>query len=224
MVSVVIPTYNEEKILSRNSVYLRNLSKRAELIFSDGGSSDRTRAIAADYGRVVCSVKGRAAQMNAGAAQSSFDVLLFLHADSIIPEDSVEAVEKKITREGFIGGCLNQRIDRRGFVYRVIEGIGNMRAKMTKVFYGDQAIFVKKDAFLKLGGFPEEAIMEDVLFTKRLRKYGRTIVLPDKVTVSARRWEEKGILRTALLYSLINILFRMKFPLEKIKRLYGDAR
>lgn len=224
MVSVVIPVYNEEKILSANCACLRRLSQRAELIFSDGGSSDRTRTIASDYGRVVNGKKGRAAQMNFAVAQSSFDILLFLHADTAITQEALEAVEHKVTEDGFIGGCLNQRIDKPGFIYRIIESIGNTRAKLTKVFYGDQAIFVRKDIFLKLGGFPQEPIMEDVLFTKKLRKCGRTIVLPDKVIVSARRWEEKGILKMALLYGLINILFWLRFPLEKIKILYDDVR
>lgn len=95
---------------------------------------------------------------------------------------------------------------------------------MTKKFYGDQGIFVKKDTFLKLGGFPEIPIMEDILFTEKLRKCGKTVVLPDKILVSARRWEKMGIIKTTLLFNLIILLFWLKVPLNRIKKLYEDLR
>ena len=109
-------------------------------------------------------------------------------------------------------------------IYRLIEGLGNVRAKITKVFYGDQGMFVRKDIFLKLGGFPKVPIMEDVIFSKRLRRSGKTVVLMDKILTSSRRWDKKGIMKTSLLYSLINILFWMRIPLEKIKLFYDDLR
>ena len=112
----------------------------------------------------------------------------------------------------------------RALIYRLIEWQGNTRARLTREFYGDQGIFVKKNTFLRMGGFPEVPIMEDVLFSRRLRTIGKTVVLSDKITVSARRWEKNGIIKTALIFNLIIILFWLKAPLHKIKQFYEDIR
>lgn len=224
MISVIIPIYNEEKILRDKSLYFTELAKHSELIFIDGGSSDMSLHIAGEYGSVLSSKKGRALQMNYGANFSQKDTLLFLHADTRISTDTLISIENKISKNGILGGCLTQHIDRKAIIYRLIEKQGNIRAKITKVFYGDQGIFIKKDLFYKLGGFPEVPIMEDVLFTRKLRKAGKTIVLSDKIFVSSRRWEKNGIIKTTLLFNLIIILFLLKVPLHKIKQFYDDIR
>lgn len=224
MISIIFPIYNEEKILSEKTVQFRNLSANAELIFVDGGSSDNSAVIAAAYGKVIRSKAGRAAQMNSGARSAAREVLLFLHADTGIAPDTLLAIEEAINSKDFVGGCLTQRIDSDSFIYRLIERQGNIRARRHKIFYGDQGIFVKKDVFERIGGFPEVPIMEDVLFTRKLRKIGQTVVMPDKIMVSARRWERKGIIKTTILFNLMIILFRLKVPLRKIKRLYENIR
>ena len=224
MVSVICPIYNEQGMLSRNSVWLQKLSSCSELIFVDGKSIDQGVEIAEQCGKVIHSKKGRAAQMNMGAAAAKGDVLLFLHADTIISPDTISSIESSMKDYNCIGGCLTQRIDGKGMIYRLIEGLGNVRAKITKVFYGDQGMFVRKDIFLKLGGFPKVPIMEDVIFSKRLRRSGKTVVLMDKILTSSRRWDKKGIVKPSLLYSLVNILFWLRLPLEKIKLFYDDLR
>ena len=224
MISIVVPVYNEESALYKTSPNLQRLSSEAELIFVDGGSTDRSVDIACQLGKVFHSKKGRAIQMNYGVIQAKGDILLFLHADNIISPDTLEMIERKILKDGYIGGCLTQRIDNRAFIYRLIEWQGNIRARITKEFYGDQGIFVKKDTFLKIEGFPEAPIMEDVLFTKKLRKCDKTVVLPDKILVSARRWEKKGVIKTLFLFNLIILLFWLKVPLDRIKQLYEDIR
>lgn len=224
MLSVIIPIYNEEKILGINSSMFFELSCNAELIFVDGGSVDRSIEIARQYGRVLQTEKGRAIQMNYGAKNASHDTLLFLHADNIISPETLLSIEKKVKKNGFIAGCLTQRIAKKDLIFRLIEVQGNMRARISKIFYGDQGIFLKKDIFLRIGGFPNVPILEDVLFTKRLHRYGRTTVMPDKILVSARRWEKMGVIKTTLLYSLINLLFKIGFPLKRIKNLYDDLR
>lgn len=224
MVSVVIPIYNEEYILKEHAQWFKDFSRHVKIIFVDGGSLDQSREVAKEYGEVLTTRKGRSLQMNFGANFADGNILLFLHADTIISLESLRAIEKKLTQDSFIGGCLTQRIDNESFIYRLIEGQGNIRAKLTKEFYGDQGIFVRKDVFLKLGGFPEVPIMEDVIFTRRLRRYGKTIVMPDKIIVSPRRWQKKGIINTALLYMFINILFWFNVSLNKIKLLYDDLR
>lgn len=224
MISVIVPVYNEEGILSKNTSFFENLASHADLIFVDGGSIDSSFSLATNISTTICSKKGRALQMNAGSEIAKGDILFFLHADAEISKDDLEAVEKELKKSEVIGGCLTQTIDKKELLYRFIEGFGNIRARFSRVFYGDQGIFVRKDVFLRLGGFPEVPVMEDVLFTKKMRACGKTIVLPNNILVSPRRWEKKGILRTAFIYSYINILFCMGVSLEKIKERYEDLR
>lgn len=224
MISIIIPVYNEEKVLLENLSFFSDLFKQAELIFVDGESSDRSVEVAARFGKVISSEKGLADQMNFGARDAANDILLFLHADCRVSLDTLGVIEADMEGGGFVGGCLTQRIDKEGLVFRVIEALGNIRAALTKVFYGDQGIFVKKDVFLELGGFPEVPVMEDVLFTKKLRKAGKTKVLGEQISVSPRRWVARGVMRNILLYSLMNIMFWFKVPLRNIKALYNDVR
>jgi rSAM/selenodomain-associated transferase 2 len=224
MISIIIPILNESKNLNQQSFAFRQLATKAELIFIDGGSQDSSRDIAAKLGRVITSPKGRSVQMNAGAKAASGDILLFLHADSMIKPEVLVAVERLMSDKRIAGGCLDQRIDSPRRIFRFIEGFGNLRSRLTGVYYGDQAIFVRKAVFEAMGGFPEVPVMEDVLFTKKLRRQGRTVVLPLAVLVSARRWEKMGIIRTCLFYSWLNILFWTGVPLTKIRAIYDDLR
>ncbi len=223
MISIIIPLYNEEKILRERNEFFKRLGEKAELIFVDGKSDDESPGIASGYGKLIETERGRAMQMNQGAQVSSGETLLFLHADASIDPITTENIENAVT-QGFSGGCLTQHIDHKGKVFRMIEVFGNFRARVTKVFYGDQAIFVKKDIFSEIGGFPEAPVMEDVLFSKKMRKKGKTKILEDKVSVSARRWERKGVMNTILLYSFLNILFYFRIPLDRIKQYYDDLR
>ena len=222
--SIIVPIYNEEKILSKNLTFFKNLSRQAEVIFVDGGSSDKGPRLVKAYGKTLRSKKGRAAQMNYGGRYAIGNVLLFLHADATVSATALKSIIHRMADKNFVGGVLTQQINKKGFAYRLIGGLGNIRAQITKVFYGDQGIFVRRSVFLKLGGFPEVSIMEDVLFTKKLRKAGKILVLPDKIMVSARRWDTKGIMKTIFLHCYINILFHLKIPLAKIKILYSDLR
>lgn len=224
MASVVVPIYNEEKILEANASFFDKLSKHAELIFVDGGSTDKSVKLAAGYGNVLHCEKGRARQMNYGAKHARNDILLFLHADNCISMGALKNIEEKIYLIGAVGGCLTQRIDKKGLLYRFIEAQGNLRARCSKVFYGDQGIFVRKDIFNRLGGFPDVPIFEDILFSERLKMEGKTAVLSDKIIASARRWEKRGIIRTTSMFNRLLIMFKRDCPLEEIKALYEDLR
>ncbi len=224
MVSIIIPILNEEKVLTEKADHFKNLSKRAEIIFADGGSSDKSRRIAGRYGEVISAKKGRAAQMNRGARSSTSDILLFLHADTVVSWGALESIEETMRGKGIVGGCLTQRIAKEGVIYRFIESFGNIRARVTKIFYGDQGIFINKGAFFNLKGFPEVPVMEDVLLSRRLRRFGKTAVMPDIISTSPRRWEKRGALRTIFFYSSLNLLFWLRFPLKKIKLLCDDLR
>lgn len=218
MVSVIIPVFNEEKILSQNNVFFSKLSQKTELIFVNGASTDKSAESALRFAPVLDSAKGRARQMNVGARGAKGDILLFLHADTKIHLDALGHIEEKLKDENVLGGCLSQRIDKGAWVYRLIESFGNIRAGLTKVFYGDQGIFIRADVFAKLGGFDEVPLMEDVLMSKKMRAMGETVVLKDEILVSPRRWEKKGIIRTIIFYSSLNILFWLRFPLRCVKK------
>jgi len=224
VVSIIIPIFNEEEALKRNLPFILPMLNLAEVIFVDSQSSDKSIAIIQGIGKVLQSQKGRAAQMNLGASQAKGDILVFLHADTTIDHQAIGNIEKSISQFDAVGGSLTQRIDSEGFIYRLIEAQGNLRARLKKEFYGDQGIFVNREVFQAIGGFPEVPIMEDVLFSRRLRRSGKTVVLADKITVSARRWRKLGVIKTTLLYNLIIILFTLRVPLDKIKKLYDDLR
>ncbi|MDD4954869.1 MAG: TIGR04283 family arsenosugar biosynthesis glycosyltransferase [Candidatus Omnitrophica bacterium] len=224
MVSVIVPVYNEEKILSQKKEWFRRLSLFCELIFADGGSRDGSAVIAAGLGRLVRSGKGRGVQMNKGAESASCGILLFLPADALISPETLKFIEEEIARRNIIAGCLSQRLSGANSIFRLVELIGNLRASFTKIFYTDQGIFVKRDIFYKMGGFAEVPLMEDAIFSAKLKKAGNTAVLRQKIFVSTRRWEKKGILKTIFIQSFINILFMLKFPLNPLSRIYGDLR
>lgn len=224
MISIIIPVYNEEVCLLRNGAYYEALASAAELIFSDGGSADRTAELARQYGRVVTAPKNRAVQMNAGAGEARQEILLFLHADALLRSDDLRHIITAVERDHFVGGCFRQVLDDPALVYRWIAWTGNVRAEIFKIFYGDQAIFVRGDIFRELGGFPPVRIGEDVLFSRALRKKGRTGVLPYPVQCSARRWKKQGILKTFFLNARITAALTWNRDLESAADIYEDVR
>jgi rSAM/selenodomain-associated transferase 2 len=224
MISVIIPVYNEEECLLKNDVYYQVISQAGELIFVDGGSTDQTVQLARKLGRVVTCHKNRAAQMNRGAEEAKYKILLFFHADAFIHLENLQQIVKAIEGKRYIGGCFKQVLDDPAILYRWIAWTGNIRAKVSRVFYGDQAIFVRKDIFQRLGGFPEVRIGEDVLFTKKLRREGRVGILPFTVHCSTRRWKSQGIWRTFLLNWRINTALIWNQNLDQLVMAYQDVR
>jgi rSAM/selenodomain-associated transferase 2 len=224
VISIIIPVYNEEECLLKNDVYYQVISQAGELIFVDGGSTDRTVSLARKLGRVVAAPKNRAVQMNRGAKEAKHKILLFLHADAFIHLENLQHIVKAIESNKYIGGCFKQVLDDPAVLYRWIAWTGNIRAKVSKVFYGDQAIFVRKDIFQELRGFPEVKIGEDVLFTKQLRRKGRVGILPFAVNCSTRRWKKQGIWQTFLLNLRINTALIWNQDLDKLANAYQDVR
>lgn len=222
-ISIIVPVLNEEEVLTKNSSHFNELKRNGEVIFVDGGSSDKTIEIASQLGRVLRSKKGRALQMNSGAKETGGDVLLFLHADCFLERSAIPKACESV-KKGAVGGCFTQRLDNEMPMYRKIEYKGNKRAKLTKIFSGDQGIFVRKDVFFGLGGFPEVPVLEDILFSKMLRKAGRVEVLDDKIYVSARRWQKEGVFKTNILYTVMSILLLLHVPLGIIKAVCKDTR
>lgn len=182
------------------------------MIVVDGGSEDGTAALAAGLcDRVVVAPRGRAAQMNAGARQAGGDVLVFLHADTRLPSNADELVQ------GCLWGRFDVQIEGRHRLLKVVAWSMNLRSRLTGIATGDQAIFVRRQAFR---GFPEIPLMEDVAFSKAMRRVARPACLRDKVTTSGRRWESRGVVRTILLMWYLRLLFFFGTSVEDLARRY----
>ncbi len=224
MISVIVPVLDEEKLLRAHYDYWVSLRDMAELVFVDGGSRDATWSIIKDIGHAVRSLRGRGRQMNEGASRAAGDILLFLHADSSVRTGDIPKIESDCHRMGLVGGCLRQVIDAPGFLYRWIALAGNARARFTNIFYGDQGIFVRKDVFEAMKGFPEVSLCEDVMMSRLLRRKGRVVPLAYPVRASARRWQKQGVWKTFLLNVRIYATLAAGGDPSRFASFYKDVR
>jgi len=189
------------------------------VLVADGGSADGTRDIAAPLAdRVITSPRGRARQMNAGAAAATGDVLLFLHADTRLPADADQFVFRSLKENSW--GRFDVIIEGRSALLPLIAFFMNLRSRLTGIATGDQAIFVRRAAF---AGFPEIALMEDVAFSKAMKRRGAPAILRAKVTTSGRRWEQRGVLRTMVLMWRLRLAFFLGAEPDELARRYADG-
>ena len=200
MLDVIVPVLNEEEILTLKRDYYLWLKSRTRLIFVDGGSSDRTRALALEFGKVISSPKGRALQMNRGSLEGRNKYLLFLHADTFITREGLKQIEEAISKE-ICAGCFRLRINDQKIIFRVFEWCVNGRARYLKVFDGDLGLFIRRDIFEELGRFDCVPLMEDILFSKKLKKKDGLVIFDAPIDVSSRIWHEKGFLNTFWRYT-----------------------
>ena len=198
--SIVMPVLDEAAEIEAALQALAPYRARGvEVIVIDGGSSDGTAELARPLAdRVIAAQRGRSLQMNAGAAAARGDVLLFLHADTRLPENADRLVLDGLARSGRSWGRFDVRFDGGGLL-RVVAAMMNLRSRSTGIATGDQALFVTRAAFERAGGFPPIALMEDVALSARLKRAGKPLALRARVTTSARRWRAHGTLRTVLL-------------------------
>lgn len=211
MISIVIPALDEEKALPATLDAVRAQSGDHELIVADGGSCDRTCAIAERAGaRIVRSPPGRGRQMNAGARCARGEWLLFLHADTLLPGGALEVVSGlPATVEA---GCFHQAFNHSHLLLSVISHLHNWRCRATRIMYGDQAMFVRRRVFDELGGFPETHL-EDVRLSERLRERAEPALLPAAVVTDARKFIAHGIIRSVARIVLILVCHRLGLPL-----------
>ena len=208
-ISIIVPVFNEqEHIINCISDIKKCCGKKCEIIVVDGNINCSTIQEINDSEVIkLHSDKGRASQMNIGASRASNDFLIFLHADTKLPLDAINIVHKALSTPTVSAGAFKLSFDSESFVMKFIAYIADLRTRLERVPYGDQAIFVRKDIFLELGGFPEIPLMEDVEFFRKIKKERREIiVLDESVQTSARRYLQRGPLRCAARNICLRIL------------------
>lgn len=223
-ISVVSPVLNEAKSIGAMLVSLLALQPD-ELFVVDGGSDDGTREICRQLGiEVLSSPRGRARQMNCGAAKASGDVLLFLHADTMLPPTAFNDIREALKDPRCVAGRFDVRLDGDHWALGLVGRMISLRSRLSKIGTGDQAIFVRRDSFKKIGGFPDIPIMEDIALCRTLKRAGKIACLRSRVVTSARRWESCGVWRTILRMWTLKSLYLLGVSPHRLKRFYGDAR
>jgi rSAM/selenodomain-associated transferase 2 len=223
-VSVIIPTLNEEPVLAATLERARQTGVH-EIIVVDGGSTDQTRAVAARRAdTVIAARRGRAAQMNAGAALASGDVLLFLHADTLLPEGFAPAVNRACAKPGVVGGRFDVDLQPSSPLIRLTGALMNRRSRLTRIATGDQAIFIRRDVFERLGGYADVPLMEDIDLSRRMKRAGRIACLRERVIASARRWQKNGVVKTILTMWTLRALYFCGVSPARLQRAYANTR
>ena len=223
-VAVVIPVLNEAASIARTLLRLRQAGVWQSIVV-DGGSDDDTVSLARLHADVVLSSpRGRARQMNAGGHVAEGEVLLFLHADTALPQGFLHLISGALADPQIVGGRFDVRLDAEGWPFRMVETLMNVRSRITKISTGDQAIFVRREVFQKMGGYPELELMEDVEFSRRLKREGRIACLRERVTTSARRWQRDGVARTIVKMWILRLCHFLGVSTSRLRTHYADTR
>lgn len=221
---MIIPTLNESRLLPGTLQRLERIAP-FEVLIGDGGSEDDTAAIARRHGvRCIAAERGRAVQMNAAAREARGDLLLFLHADSQLDACGFERMTHIMQNGRYQGGAFSLSIDSQTPALQTISRLATLRSRYLNLVYGDQGIFVRPEVFRALGGFSPLPICEDLDFFLRLKKQGRTVILRETISTSARRWHAEGVVWTTSRNILIASLFLLGFPPARLSKWYPPKR
>lgn len=220
LISIVVPILNEAEQLSDLLGHLSTWSQMgAQVILVDGGSDDGSAEIARAAGfHIIQSLPGRARQMNAGAQTSTGDSLLFLHADTRLPDGAMTAIERAM--RSYQWGRFDVHIVGRPFTLRLVAALMNWRSRLSSIATGDQGIFVRRSAFDSIGGYPEQPLMEDIEICRALKSIGKPACLRLRVSTSGRRWEQRGVWRTILLMWWLRWRYWRGTPVEDLAKAY----
>lgn len=222
-ISIVIPCLNEEKNIHATLLALQNARQRGhEIILGDAGSTDNTRNIASPLcDKIIPCKKGRAIQMNTAAEFASGDILCFLHADTIAPENLDTLISEALANNKNVWGRFNIRLSGQHWSFRIIESLINIRSCISGIASGDQGIFITQRAFNKLNGFKLIPLMEDIELSQRLKEKSRPVCISKNyLLTSSRRWEEHGIARTILLMWSLRLKYFLGTPAGQLEKLY----
>lgn len=227
-ISVVVPVYQEQASIQVFLTHLKQVFSGAghEIIMVDGSPGGETIAAVRDpLIKAVPSDPGRSRQMNHGASMAQGEILLFVHADTRLPSYAPELILQALDDEKIVGGAFSLSIDSRDPFLRLVAGVANLRSSWTRVPYGDQAIFMRKADFLKIGMFPDIPIMEDLELMRRVKQQGwRIRILPEFVLTSPRRWQQEGKLACTLRNWSLRILYHCGVPAERLAACYKLGR
>lgn len=220
--SIIVPVLNEAATLPALLAHLLPLPRQGcEVLIVDGGSEDGSANLAQCAGfTVLHAPRGRARQMNCGAAQASGDVLLFLHADTQLPEDAIALLTRALAGGQHCWGRFDVRITGRHFMLRVVSRLMNVRSRLSGIATGDQAIFVKRAAFEAVDSFPDQDLMEDIELSKRLRRLSRPACIDRCVSTSGRRWETRGVWATIWLMWRLRWAYWRGVPAAQLAKAY----
>lgn len=221
-VSIIIPVFNEAQSLAAHLPLLQALREEGHEIIVVDGSDDEASAVAC-AAWVDCWLRsdpGRARQMNAGAASATGEVLLFLHIDTRLPADAIAQLQEGLSNDSVLWGRFDVSLSGRHWAFRVIEYMINVRSRLSGVATGDQAIFVRKCVFERIGGFAQLPLMEDVAISKTLRRLAPPLCLRSKVITSSRRWEAHGVGRTVVLMWWIRLLYSLGVSPQTLHGMY----
>lgn len=230
-IAVIIPVFNEQDALPGLLQALVPFEFE-EIIVVDGGSGDRTvQAARTVFGsasdsryRIISAPCGRAAQMNAGAAVSTADILVFLHADTQLPHNAKHLVEQAMIDQECIGGRFDVRFPRDTGYAWLVSRLMNLRSRLSGISTGDQTIFVRRSVFERMGGFADIPLMEDIEFSRRMKRLGKIAALRDKVITSFRRWEQQGPLRTILRMWTLRLFYWLGWDPRRLRNYYDTVR
>lgn len=219
--SIIIPSFNEAQDIKETLQALQGYREAGhEIIIVDGGSRDSTIEFAQSLvDKLLISKPGRALQMNIGAEQSEKDILVFLHADTFLPETADQLIINAMA-QGYLWGRFNVRLSGHHFLFRIIETMMNGRSCLTGIATGDQGIFVKREIFEQIGGFPEIKLMEDIELSKNLKKIGKPACIKPRITTSSRKWENNGIVKTVLLMWRLRLQYFFGTSADKLHSKY----
>jgi rSAM/selenodomain-associated transferase 2 len=224
LISIILPVLNEAERINEILFHLRAQDRdgMSEVIVVDGDPGGSTIDAIRDRGAIkATSEKGRARQMNYGASCASGDVLLFLHADTLLPDTALFRIMKAMEDPGAVAGAFDLGIHTKRIIFRITERYVSLRTRLTRIPFGDQAFFIRREYFEKIDGYRDIPIMEDVELMARIKKRGdRIVIIPDKVMTSARRWEKEGVLYCTFRNWMLQVMYALGTPPERLARWY----
>lgn len=222
--SVIVPAHNEEGTIGRTLAHTLEHVRPAELFVANVSSTDRTGEIACRNARVLTLEATRGAALNLAARQATGDVLLFVHADTLLPPDAAAHIETALQDPRVVGGAFRLRLDDPGWLARLVSRAVNARSALLGTFFGDQALFVRREIFDQVGGYRDWSVMEDLEILSRLRCHGRLALVKAPVITSARRHRGNGWIKTLATVWAICLLFRLGVPSQAMLRMYQPQR